>query len=112
MTALANDVVQGRFVVGRLTHLEDDVVRLQITSRLGLGNWSADIYLLMSLCRPDVFPTGDLALVKGLEEIDETPYPSLELLMRRAETWRPFRSVATRMIWQHYLARRRSNLLP
>ena len=73
----------------------------------GIGSWSADIYLLMALRRPDIWPASDLALatavfkLKGLKE-----RPTTDQLGRIAETWRPFRSVAARMFWQYYLAQR------
>ncbi len=108
--ALAEDVLAKRFVIGRLRSLGDDEVREQITQRLGLGNWSADIYLLMSLCRPDIFPVGDLALVNGLSELDQTEYETTEAILERAERWRPHRAVASRMIWQAYLANRKKTI--
>ena len=104
--ALAGDVLSGELRIGRLRHLPDQALRDQLTSRLGLGNWSADVFMLMALCRPDVLPSGDLALVKGMRELDGGSYDSAEAVIARAESWRPFRSVATRMIWQFYLHRR------
>ena len=104
--ALADDVVSGRFRVGALRYLDDDAVRSQIKARLGLGDWTASVFLLMALARPDVLPLGDLALVKGLQELDGGDYASSKAVLARAEVWRPFRSVATRMIWQLYLANR------
>ncbi|MDB4770687.1 DNA-3-methyladenine glycosylase 2 family protein [bacterium] len=104
--ALAADVGARRFQIGRLRHLADDQVRTEITQRLGFGNWSADVFLLLALARPDVIPLGDLALVKGMHELDGGNYESTEELLARAEVWRPYRGVATRMIWQLYLANR------
>lgn len=108
---LADAIVGRRFNVTRLKQLDDEAVRLSITSLVGFGNWSADIYLMMALMRPDVLPTGDLGLVKGIVEADvdagfAEPLITPVDLIERAERWRPYRSVATRMIWQHYLARR------
>ncbi|MGB7326243.1 MAG: DNA-3-methyladenine glycosylase 2 family protein [Rubripirellula sp.] len=108
---LAEDVVAGRFNVRSLANKSDDQVRTEITARLGMGNWTADVFLMMALLRPDLFPTGDLALVKGLQELDDTTYPTSQSLIQRAELWQPYRSVATRMIWQSYLARRGRKLL-
>ena len=104
--ALAEDCNEGRFRIDRLARLDDDAVRRQIVSRLGLGNWSADVFLMMALLRPDVLPVGDLALVKGMEGIDRCEYPTAEMVMDRAESWRPHRSIATRMVWQWYVHRR------
>jgi len=108
---LAAAMIARRFNVSRLKELDDEAVRLSITSLVGFGNWSADIYLMMALMRPDILPTGDLGLIKGIVEADVDvglvePLITPADLIERAERWRPYRSVATRMIWQHYLARR------
>jgi len=108
---LAAAIIARRFSVSRLKELDDDSVRLSITAMVGFGNWSADIYLMMALMRPDVLPTGDLGLIKGIVEADvdagfDEPLITPADLIRRANRWSPYRSVATRMIWQHYLARR------
>lgn len=108
--ALAADVLEKRFVIGRLRHLSDDDAKAQITQRLGMGDWTADVFLMMSLLRPDIFPTGDLALVNGMRELDSASYRDADSLVGRAECWRPFRSVATRMIWQSYLHRRNKTI--
>ena len=102
---LAENVNSNKFRVGSLRHQDDKEVRRRIVSQLGLGDWSADIFLLMALCRADVFPVGDLAIVKGISQMDDRDYPSREDVLHRAESWRPYRSVATRMIWQFYLDR-------
>lgn len=104
--ALADDCSAGRFNIRSLSQKSDVEVRLQIVDRLGLGNWSADVFLMMALLRPDILPVGDLALVKGIQEIDGLEYPSAESVTERAKSWRPFRSIATRMVWQWYVHKR------
>jgi DNA-3-methyladenine glycosylase II len=101
--ALADDVRSRRFQIGTLAKLTDQEVSEAITARLGLGDWSADVFLMMALMRPDRFPTGDLALIKGMTDLDDGDYSTAEKAIARAESWRPYRSVATRMIWQWYL---------
>lgn len=104
--ALANDCLSGRFDIRSLSKLDDASVRQQIVARLGLGNWSADVFMMMALLRPDVLPVGDLALVKGLQEIDDVQYQTANQVTERAESWRPHRSIATRMVWQWYVHKR------
>ena len=113
---LAKDVKTRQFSVAGLSRLSDDDARAAITSRLGLGDWTADVYLMTALDRDDILPVGDLALVKGLEELDGEIYSAgkgsagketAELITQRAEVWRPFRSWGTRFIWASYLDRRR-----
>lgn len=105
--ALVDDVVRRRFVIGRLAALPDEQVRAEIIRRRGLGSWSADVYLLMSLLRSDVLPVGDLGLIKGLGELDGLAYASAAAIHQRTDLWRPYRAVGTRMIWQLYLANRK-----
>ncbi|HEX8852553.1 MAG TPA: hypothetical protein VF754_03650, partial [Pyrinomonadaceae bacterium] len=73
----------------------------------GIGRWTADIYLLMALGRPDIWPSGDLALAvafQRLQNSDARPTP-LEL-EEAADRWRPLRAVAARILWHYYLSER------
>jgi DNA-3-methyladenine glycosylase II len=84
----------------------DDLAAVDTLTRIkGIGPWTADIYLLMALRRPDVWPSGDIALVNTVRKVKKLhEYPSPSILSKIAETWRPFRSVAARMLWHHYLS--------
>lgn len=110
--ALADDVLAKRFRIASLRRMSDERTVEAITSRLGLGIWSANVYLMMALLRPDIIPLGDLALVKGLAELDHADYSDPEDLLARTECWRPYRSVAARMVWQSYLDRRGQQFNP
>ena len=95
------------FDLAALEPLPDDDVRRELTSLRGIGRWTADVYLTMCLLRPDVWPSGDLALATGsmeLLELDARPSPGeLEAI---AERWHPLRAVAARIVWNHYLGLR------
>ena len=105
IVGLAHDVLDGRLDLDTVAAADDDDARAQLTSVVGIGRWTADIYLLMALGRPDVWPTGDLALAgsmrraKGLLALPTGP--EQEVI---AETWRPWRAVAARLLWHGYLA--------
>jgi len=89
----------------RIGRMDDEDAHAALTSIKGVGPWTASIYLLMALRRPDIWPNGDIALaaaVSGLRGMKERP--SFRQLEEIAEGWRPYRSVAARMLWQHYLA--------
>jgi DNA-3-methyladenine glycosylase II len=102
---LADAIVCGRCDLRALTRMDDDAVRQRLTALKGVGPWTADIYLLMALRRADVWPAGDLALIQALRHVKRLPSSTSALAMSTlAEAWRPFRSVAARMLWQHYLA--------
>jgi DNA-3-methyladenine glycosylase II len=72
----------------------------------GIGPWTVDIYFLMALRRPDVWPHGDLALASAMQEVLSMPrLPSRNEQHAIAERWAPWRSIAARIFWTHYLAR-------
>jgi DNA-3-methyladenine glycosylase II len=82
---------------------DDDVLRSLIGLR-GIGRWTADVYLTMCLLRPDVWPHGDQALATGaVELLGLSERPTFDELEALAERWHPYRAVAARIIWHHYL---------
>jgi len=101
--ALAEHVLDGRLDPEGMDNFSDDEVIETMTRVPGIGRWTADIYLLFALRRPDVWPAGDLAVreaqrrVKGLAE-RPTEKQSTEI----AEAWRPHRSAAARFMWHAY----------
>ena len=102
--ALAQGVLGGALDLRGLQTLDDDVVRAELTKIVGIGRWTADIYLLMALRRPDVWPRGDLALHKAVEDLKGLESPPTAARFRViGEPWRPWRSTAARMLWNHYL---------
>jgi len=71
----------------------------------GVGPWTANIYLLMALRRPDIWPDGDVALATAVGKLRKlNTRPTFTELAKIAEHWSPYRSVAARMLWQYYLA--------
>jgi DNA-3-methyladenine glycosylase II len=85
--------------------LSDDEVRRQLMRHKGIGRWTADIYLLMAMRRPDIWPVGDLALVAAAQLVKGLQTrPTPEEFQQLGEAWRPWRSVAARLLWHHYLS--------
>ncbi|HEV7682164.1 MAG TPA: hypothetical protein VGO68_08590 [Pyrinomonadaceae bacterium] len=104
---LAESLSSKRLRLSQLARMTDAKVRTALMEIKGLGSWSADVYLLMVLRRPDIFPATDLALVTAVTEVKQLPKrPNTAELLELAEAWRPYRSVAARMLWQYYLAKR------
>ena len=101
---LAKAVLDGSLDLVGLQTTADDRVRTELVKVTGIGRWTADIYLLMALGRPDVWPRGDLALHKAVQDLKglETP-PTATEFEAFGEPWRPWRSVAARFLWNHYL---------
>jgi len=90
--------------------MNDEAAYATLTEIKGVGPWTANIYLLMALRRPDIWPDGDLALASAVAQLRRLKQrPSTSELTRIANRWRPYRSVAARMLWQYYLAQRPSN---
>jgi DNA-3-methyladenine glycosylase II len=102
---LARAILDGELDLAKLEGLEDDAVRVELTRLKGIGRWTADIYLMEALLRPDVWPTGDLALaiaVQRVKNLDVVPSPAA--LHDLGEAYRPWRAVAARLFWHYYLS--------
>ena len=104
---LAQRILDGTFDPAALERMNDARARAALIDLKGVGAWTADIYLLMALRRPDVWPHGDLALVKAAGRVKGLPpRPTPEAWEALAEPWRPYRSVAARVLWTEYLGGR------
>jgi DNA-3-methyladenine glycosylase II len=102
---LAHAILDGRLRLGALAGLPDDGVRDELLRIKGIGSWTVDIYLLMALRRPDVWPRGDLALVTAAHEVKRLPSrPTAEEFEKLGRAWKPWRAVAARFLWHHYLS--------
>jgi DNA-3-methyladenine glycosylase II len=104
---LAEAVAEGTFDLAELADQPDADVRARLLGLTGVGPWTADVYLLSALRRPDVWPVGDRALQVGVAEVlglDGGLTPAeLDTIGLR---WRPLRAVAARLVWHAYLCRR------
>jgi DNA-3-methyladenine glycosylase II len=103
----ARAVVEGELDFDALRSPDDDAAREMLLKLKGVGPWTAEIYMLRALLRPDAWPSGDLALQLAAQEVKHLPArPSAAELDELAEAWRPWRAVAARLLWLHYLKRR------
>jgi DNA-3-methyladenine glycosylase II len=106
---LALAIVAGEFDPDALTAMDDDNAREALIKLKGIGAWTANIYLLMALGRADIWPSGDLALVAAIREVKRMrSLPSADRVGRVTNAWRPWRAVAARVLWHHYLSTPRS----
>ncbi|HUK04955.1 MAG TPA: DNA-3-methyladenine glycosylase [Burkholderiales bacterium] len=98
---LARRFADGEVHVHRWPQMSDDDVIADLVQVRGIGRWTAEMFLMFNLLRPDVFPLGDLGLQKGLRlAYHGGRKVSLATLRRRGESWRPWRSVATWYLWR------------
>ena len=104
---LAESLARRHFDLRYLHELPDDAAHKMLVAFKGIGRWTADIYLLSALRRPDIWPIGDLALATAVQEVKRLrKRPSPERLEALSTSWRPWRAVAARLFWHAYLCKR------
>ncbi|NQU64019.1 MAG: DNA-3-methyladenine glycosylase 2 family protein [SAR324 cluster bacterium] len=101
---LANAIQKKSLRLKPLEDLSDKAVRAELTKLTGIGQWTADIYLMEGLKRPDIWPVGDLALAIAVQKVlGLKKRPSPEQLEALGRKWKPWRAVAARVFWHQYL---------
>jgi DNA-3-methyladenine glycosylase II len=101
LRSLAEHVLDGELQLDRIAELPDEDVAAQLIAVKGLGQWTADMFLIFHLRRPDVLPVGDLGIRRAVQiayGLPELPAPAE--LTRIAEPWRPHRSLASLLLWR------------
>ncbi|MFP7657337.1 DNA-3-methyladenine glycosylase family protein [Chryseobacterium proteolyticum] len=102
---LAEAIIKGEIDLEKLSEMSDDEARKTLVSLKGIGNWTVDVYLMFTLQRADIFPIGDLAAVNALKRLKQLPSKvAREEILEICEQWKPFRSVASMMLWHYYLS--------
>ena len=100
---LAAAFMDGRVSLPKLRRMDDEAAIASLSSVKGIGRWSAEVFLLFSLKRPDVMPAQDLALMVAAQRLKNLrSRPDPKKLLKIAEPWRPFRSYGARMLWHYY----------
>lgn len=102
---LAEAIISGQINLTELEQLPDEVVRAKLIALKGIGNWTADVYLMFVLQHTDIFPIGDLAAVNALKRVKKLPKEiSREEMIAIAEQWAPYKTIASMLLWHYYLA--------
>jgi DNA-3-methyladenine glycosylase II len=102
---LSKAIKSGELGLEGLQGLDDETVRKHLTRVKGIGIWTANIYLLMALGRPDIWPTGDIALAASYGKLAGlSQRPKNDEMKEIASAWEPYRSVAARLLWHNYLS--------
>ncbi len=107
---LAEAVVNKAIDLDDLNGRPDGEVKSELMRHKGVGEWTSDIYLLMALLRPDVMPKGDIALHTAWHKLSGEARPTANEFLEIAERWRPYRSMAARMLWHYYLSEKVRNV--
>ncbi len=110
---LAISITNKETDLNAFTAMPDEEVRSSLVSLKGIGNWTVDVYLMFSLQRADIFPAGDLAAVNALKRLKQLDLSTTkETILAISETWKPFRTVASMMLWHYYLSNNKKKNIP
>jgi DNA-3-methyladenine glycosylase II len=105
--AVATAIGEGSLNLEAVASLDDETARAALVALPGIGPWTAEVYLLSALRRPDTWPVGDIALQEGARRARRlTVRPSPDELEAIGEAWRPHRASAARLLWHLYLSDR------
>jgi DNA-3-methyladenine glycosylase II len=104
LRALSQAVLNDELDLMELNNLPEQEVRNQLIKIKGIGNWTADIYLMFCLQAKDIFPIGDIAVVNATKDL--TDAQTKEDIINLAENWKPLRSLASYFLWHYYLKKR------
>jgi DNA-3-methyladenine glycosylase II len=98
---LCTRIADGRLRLDELEALDDELVIERLTSVKGFGRWTAEMFLMFRLHRPDVLPVGDLGIVNAIQRLYRLrTRPDPKKILKLGEAWRPYRSVASWYLWQ------------
>ncbi len=104
---LAKAVQSKQLNLKKLQNKHEDEIRFELKKIKGIGDWTVDVYLMHALQRTDLFPLGDIALVNSLKEVKQLPHHvTKEEMLLIAESWRPYRTIASMILWHAYIRKR------
>ncbi|MBC7890426.1 MAG: DNA-3-methyladenine glycosylase 2 family protein [Ferruginibacter sp.] len=105
---LASAFLNDELNIDALSAMDNDTVRSTLTKIKGIGNWSADVYLMMVLQRCDLFPLGDVALMTSVRETKKLSKDSSKIAIAAiASAWKPYQTIAAFILWHSYLCKRK-----
>ncbi len=104
LRALSEAVINKKPDLENLSNLPEAEVREVLMSVKGIGNWTIDVYLMFCLQAKDIFPIGDIAIRNTMKAL--TDCKTAEEMMETAETWRPYRTLASYFLWHYYLSKK------
>lgn len=96
---IAAAITSGSLIIDKISDLSDDEIKKELIKIKGVGPWSAEMFLMFSLKRPDIFSIGDLGLRTAIEKLYGINRDDKKQVLALAETWRPHRTLASRLLW-------------
>ncbi len=104
---LAKAIQSKQLRLKKFSAAHEDEIRIELKKIKGIGDWTVDVYLMHALQRSDLFPLGDIALVNSLKEIKKLHvHTTKEDMLAIAESWRPYRTIASMILWHAYIKKR------
>ena len=101
LKSLSNAFIEKKIQPTKWASLENEIIIEELTQIKGIGRWTAEMFLIFNLCRPDIFPVDDLGLIKGICKCYNLKYPiTKDRALKLSEKWQPWRSVATWYFWR------------
>ena len=101
LKSLSTSFIEEKINPSKWGRYPDEKIISELIQIKGIGRWTAEMYLIFNLCRPDIFPADDLGLIKGICKCYNLKYPiSKERAIKMSEKWKPYRSVATWYFWR------------
>ena len=104
---LAKAVQSKQLRLNKFSNAHEDEVRFELKKIKGIGDWTVDVYLMHALQRSDLFPLGDIALVNSMKEVKQLSQTITKIeMLEIAESWRPYRTIASMILWHAYIQKR------
>ena len=101
LKSLSDAFIEKKIQPRKWKDFENEKIITELTQIKGIGRWTAEMFLIFNLCRPDIFPADDLGLIKGICKCYNYQYPiSKECVLKISNKWKPWRSVATWYFWR------------
>lgn len=101
---LSESILENKIQLETFSQKTDEEVRSELIKIKGIGHWTIDVYLMFSLKSKDLIPLGDIAVINTIRELFDCH--EKENIQKLTETWKPYRSMATYLLWHHYLSKR------
>ena len=101
---LSESILENKIQLETFSQKTDEEVRNELIKIKGIGHWTIDVYLMFSLKSKDLIPLGDIAVINTIRELFDCH--EKENIQKLTETWKPYRSMATYLLWHHYLSKR------
>ena len=104
---LATAIQSKKLRLHKFSHAHEDEIRIELKKVKGIGDWTVDVYLMHALQRTDLFPLGDIALVNSLKEVKQLhAHTTKKKMLKISEPWRPYRTIASMILWHAYIQKR------